>query len=169
MDPILKQRLTGAIVISSLAVIFVPMLFDDPIVVDDGAVIEIPQLPEEVNVAVEPISEILVDTIDEKQNALQSEKTIATIAEKPSDSENKQAMISWLIQVGSFSNRDNANGLVEKLKKAEFAAFVETTTEQGKDFFRVRVGPALDRQRAEQQRKEIEQKFDVKSIIISSP
>ena len=31
MDQDLKQRLVGAVVITALAAIFVPMLFDDPI------------------------------------------------------------------------------------------------------------------------------------------
>lgn len=47
----------------------------------------------------------------------------------------------FAVQVGSFQDRVMAEGLVDQLKqKGEYAYIVETTSQEGKKFFRVRVG-----------------------------
>ncbi len=50
MDPAFKQRLVGAIVITALAAIFVPMLFDDPVNQSSKKInsLSIPPLPEKL-------------------------------------------------------------------------------------------------------------------------
>ncbi len=55
----------------------------------------------------------------------------------------------WVVQVGSFSNRENAEGVLEALGAGGFPAFVEAADVQGKQVFRVRVGPEADKRRAE--------------------
>ena len=50
------------------------------------------------------------------------------------------------MQVGSFSNRDNARRLVERLRKAELpTADPDPVTVDGKRLYRVRVGPVVER------------------------
>jgi TolA-binding protein len=47
----------------------------------------------------------------------------------------------FAVQVGSFQDRVTAEGVVNELqKKGEYAYIVETTSQEGKKFFRVRVG-----------------------------
>jgi DedD protein len=55
----------------------------------------------------------------------------------------------WVVQAGSFSNRENADAVLEALRAGGFPAFVEAADVQGKQVFRVRVGPEADKQRAE--------------------
>jgi cell division septation protein DedD len=55
----------------------------------------------------------------------------------------------FAVQLGSFSSRDNANRLVRDMTAKGFAAFVAPITSNGRELYRVRVGPARDRAAAE--------------------
>ncbi|MGZ4960409.1 MAG: SPOR domain-containing protein [Methylomonas sp.] len=64
MDQELKQRLIGAAVITALAAIFVPMLFDDPVDETGKSIneLKIPELPEKVqDVEIMPLPEKVED------------------------------------------------------------------------------------------------------------
>jgi len=74
---------------------------------------------------------------------------------------------SWMIQAGSFTGEANARNLVDKLRKSNFPAFVEVIPgESGTTMYRVRVGPELNKTRAEQVRARIESAVGIKGIII---
>lgn len=55
----------------------------------------------------------------------------------------------FAVQLGSFSSRDNANRLVRDMTAKGFAAFVAPIKSNGRELYRVRVGPARDRAAAE--------------------
>ena len=54
----------------------------------------------------------------------------------------------FLVQVGTFGQKDNAERLAGTLKGKGFAAFVSPTSRAGKTLYRVRVGPAGSRDTA---------------------
>jgi len=56
---------------------------------------------------------------------------------------------AFAVQLGSFSSRDNANRLVREMTAKGFAAFVAPITSNGRELYRVRIGPARDRAAAE--------------------
>ncbi|MBC8025800.1 MAG: SPOR domain-containing protein [Steroidobacteraceae bacterium] len=56
---------------------------------------------------------------------------------------------AFAVQLGSFSDRDNASRLVREMTAKGFAAFVAPITSNGRELYRVRVGPARDRAAAE--------------------
>jgi len=56
---------------------------------------------------------------------------------------------SFVVQLGSFSSRDNATRLVRDMTAKGFAAFVAPITSGGRELYRVRVGPTRDRASAE--------------------
>lgn len=57
---------------------------------------------------------------------------------------------AWTVQLGTFSNRDNAARLVARLKSQGFSASVaETTAKNGHNLYRVRVGTEKDRAAAQ--------------------
>ena len=47
----------------------------------------------------------------------------------------------WVVQLGSFSNRANAQGLADRVKSKGFAAYLMPIERSGKTLYRVRVGP----------------------------
>jgi len=56
---------------------------------------------------------------------------------------------SFVVQLGSFGSRENADRLVRDMTSKGFAAFVAPITSGGRELFRVRVGPTRDRAAAE--------------------
>ncbi len=76
---------------------------------------------------------------------------------------------SWVVQVGSFSNESNALGLRDKLRQGGFTTQVEKVRVAGKTHYRVRVGPFLERDAAEQKRKQLADKFKLSGRVLSYP
>jgi len=68
----------------------------------------------------------------------------------------------WVVQVGSFTGRDKAEALSERLQAAGFQGFTDEFTADGKTMYRVRVGPLPERAEAEslQRRIQAEQQLD---------
>ncbi|NGX16956.1 SPOR domain-containing protein [Wenzhouxiangella sp. XN24] len=56
---------------------------------------------------------------------------------------------AWSVQVGSFSQRDNAQALQQRLTAAGFDAFVSRVVTDAGTLYRVRVGPVPDRAAAD--------------------
>lgn len=78
-------------------------------------------------------------------------------------------MSAWIIQAGSFGDEANAKTLLVKLRQANIAAFVEMIPSASGNSYRVRVGPELDRARAEATLKKMETEAGVKGMIVSYP
>jgi DedD protein len=55
----------------------------------------------------------------------------------------------WVVQLGSFASKDNAEGLAKSLRAKGYRAFVSEFRGSGRILFRVRVGPEQDRARAD--------------------
>lgn len=56
---------------------------------------------------------------------------------------------TFVVQLGSFGSRENADRLVRDMKAKGFAAFIAPITSNGRELYRVRVGPTRDRASAE--------------------
>jgi len=161
MDQDLKQRLVGAVVITSLAAIFVPMLFDDPID-ETGKMIselKIPKIPDNslnANSTVIPknIEDVISLPKPEVIKVLEAKKTAST-------------MLRWFVQVGIFGQENNAISLQNKIRKQGFPVRVtEVPTKKGL-MYRVRIGPELDKKKAEQLKIKVDKLNDFKSILSS--
>jgi len=161
MDPELKQRLVGAVVITSLAAIFVPMLFDDPID-ETGKMIselKIPKMPdhsltENATAIPRNIDDVISLPKPDTIKVLEAKKTATT-------------MIRWFVQVGIFGQESNAISLQNKIRKQGFPVRVtEVSTKKGL-MYRVRIGPELDKKRAEQLKIKVDKLNGFKSILSS--
>lgn len=56
---------------------------------------------------------------------------------------------AWVVQLGSFASRENAEHLAGALRRKGYSAFVAEFHGSGRVLFRVRVGPEQDRARAD--------------------
>jgi DedD protein len=56
----------------------------------------------------------------------------------------------WAVQLGSFSNKENAEKLAADLRKQGYAAFLSQLTTSSGQLHRVRIGPQKDRAAAEE-------------------
>lgn len=145
MNQDLKQRLVGAVVITALASIFVPMLFNNP-VYDDGKRISALKMPDAPAYDIDPT--ILPKSVEEiialpKPLAVKGQSTVVASQQTPSN------MKRWFIQVGSFGKESNAVSLKETIIKQGFPAIITSMTTDNELLYRVKVGPELDKKRAE--------------------
>jgi DedD protein len=70
-------------------------------------------------------------------------------AAEPPAVEPRVGLTAWVIQVGSFSSRENAEKLVQQIRDMKYAAFMEQADVDGKTVYRVKVGPEVDRKLAD--------------------
>ena len=172
----LKKRLVGAAVLASLVVIFVPMLLDrEPILEQGLQQSNIPPRPErEFSSRVlpsesDPLSKSptgIVPIPSRVESPVVAEKAAPPVVSQPEmlpapttreskpvpgpvPPQQRTALSSWVIQVASFSSRENADNLMKKLRGEAFDAFVEPAEVNGKRVYRVRVGPEIDRRQAD--------------------
>lgn len=76
---------------------------------------------------------------------------------------------AWVVQLGVFGNLKTAIDLRERLRKAGHSAFTEeVTTPQGKAL-RVRVGPELDRAKAQDVRDRLARETGQDGIVVAYP
>ena len=194
----LKERLVGAAVLVVIAVIFIPMLLTGPIDSSSIEKTNIPERPSEkfssklvpLNDSLKPIVEepnSIDDVIDETQSSEEAligitdvnEDTVEETVEKvvvekktvqeKTVKDKKVGLTAWVVQLGSFSTKVNADKLNLSLRKAGFPAFVEPLTKKGKTSYRVRVGPEILRADADALLKKIKAKMKLDGIVLSYP
>lgn len=140
----MKQRLTGAAVLVTLGVIFIPLFLDGPAQSSqESARSELP-VPEYTPPAATPAPELQSGGASKRDNPAlpAARKTVdAPVPEDP--------LSAWAVQVGSFSSQDNAERLRDELKKKGYRAFVTRLNDDKRTLYRVRVGPERDRDRAD--------------------
>ena len=76
---------------------------------------------------------------------------------------------AWIVQLGSFSSKKNAEQLNDKLRGKGFTAFVEPLKQKTGTIYRVRVGPELLRSDAEKIRDKIKQAMHMDGLVVSYP
>jgi cell division septation protein DedD len=86
--------------------------------------------------------------VDRPPSAPSARPTNATAAAPPGASASG-ASGAWMVQLGSFASRDNAERLAKQLRGSGFQASVSQGT-TGRRFYRVRAGPVQDHAAAEQ-------------------
>jgi len=147
----LKRRLVGATVLVSLIVIFVPMLLEGEPVVEVGIFkSNVPAQTEgDFSSRVLPLASTVVTPAPQVEGRTEEAEASAKPNKPNKPSKPRVGLSAWVIQVGSFSNRDNAEGLVKKLQAKKFPAFLEQTEVEEKTLFRVRVGPEIDEKLAQ--------------------
>ena len=153
MEEGVKKRLIGAAVLASLAVIFVPMLFEDP----PSQPPPLPPLPSRPPVQdfasqmlreeVPAVTPLAPRSVADETNTGGSEN--AGVGAPPA-SKPRTGLSAWVIQVGSFSSRENAQKLVAKLRDAKMPTpDPELVDLRGKRYYRVKVGPVVERAEAD--------------------
>lgn len=78
-------------------------------------------------------------------------------------------LTAWVVQLGYFSSKLNADKLNLNLRKAGFPAFVEPQIKKGETSYRVRVGPEILRADADALLKKIKTKMNLDGIVLSYP
>jgi len=77
-------------------------------------------------------------------------------------------LVRWVVQLGSFSDADNAERLVQKLRDGGMNAYQEKVTSAAVSIFRVRVGPFLEREEAIRTSQKLSEQFAVDGVVMSA-
>lgn len=193
----LKERLVGAAVLVVIAVIFIPMLLTGPIDSDSITKTNIPDRPtEKFNSKLIPITDslkpvttvkkddnisegqVITDVINEETSTKPQDNTLAKTESDDSTKKSFQektvkdkqvGLTAWVVQLGSFSSKVNADKLNLKLRKSGFPAFVEPLKQKSETVYRVRVGPELLRADADALLKKIKIIMKLDGIVLSYP
>jgi DedD protein len=197
MENPVRYRMVGAILLIFLAVLFLPWLFDGagyesmeglqqpipdrPVFVEpllpsapmrprmdrpDGpgaaeeAVAEVPEIP--------PPSPVEADA---GAPAPPPRQVAARPAPSPTPvtADARGEKVGWAVQVGSFGREANAREQEQRLRDAGFPAFIERASVDGRNFWRVKVGPRAQRDEAMRLRDEIQRRMDVSGNVIAHP
>lgn len=76
---------------------------------------------------------------------------------------------AWVVQVASLGTRDAAVKMRDDLRAKGHAAFVEQAEVGGKTYFRVRIGPEVERARADALARRVTTATGPKPIVMSYP
>lgn len=72
---------------------------------------------------------------------------------------------NWIVQVGSFASKQNAQAMVNRLKKGGLKAFMRDFKSNGDSIYRVLVGPFVRQTEADEAKRTIDRRFQVKSFV----
>ena len=189
MNDGLKQRVVGAIVLVVLAVIFLPMAFnfsgerhiDRTSRIPERPVVEPVNVPEPVRPDEikypKPADKLYQFDKSRTELAAQAQQQESAAGEKPATEPktqpepqpgpalSKQGLPEgWVIQVGSFRESDKADKLEQSLLAEGYKAYTREARRQG--FYRVYVGPNVDKKHALAAQRKIDDKYRVKSLLL---
>ncbi len=182
----LRQRLWGAAVFIALLVIFLPLLLDGagsesqyrrverlreepPRVIDaQGNPEAVQVIPQKSEPAPEPNELIAIEPTIAPQDELPIIEPVPARPAQVQAPANAQVLEAWVVQAGSFREEVNAIAVRDKLRRAGYPSFVTPTDEQT-PLYRVRVGPMISLQHAEQSREKVAQLLQRDAIVVSYP
>ena len=163
MERALKERIIGAVVLVIFVVLVVPVFLDGP--PRDGEIVsERITLPGQEG---QNITTVILDRErsapvpaarsdqeqSEKQNApskVTPQPKAKSVQPQPVPAQPAASTTGmWAVQLGSFSNKQNAEKLAADLRKQGYAAFLSQLETDSGRLHRVRIGPQKDRASAE--------------------
>ena len=141
MNEVLKNRIVGVIILIALAAIIIPMLFEG----SGQKTLKFKEIKEQKNIIFKYSEEV------EEVNQEKSKK-IDKINKNPNskiinykDLDNKKKTESnstkWLIRVGSFSKKSNAQNQLKSLEKIYKQSFIIKSKKDNKNYYSVNIGP----------------------------
>jgi cell division septation protein DedD len=160
MEPALKQRVVGALVLVALAIIFVPMLVVEPQLDDVGLapaanLSPMPAMPEPAfserpaaagRVALPSATDLVAELPDAPEPArlpgLKQPDLPGGLSSKVPSPSALPAPAGWVVQAASLSSRESAEALVARLQAAGLDAYTDRgRVRDGQPTYRVRLGP----------------------------
>lgn len=181
----LKRRLVGAVVLVSLAVIFIPMMLDNR-GTEMGVGAAIPtrdtgpfddelamQRPEAIDRTAAPVAAEPGPATAATQDQPASPSFDPNAQPAPAAGTPAQTTVAtpraWVVQVGSFGQADNAEAVAGKLRAAGFDTVIEKAQVDGGQVYRVQVGPTATEANAEQLRQRISDKLKLDGAVRQHP
>lgn len=190
METKLKQRMIGAIVLTMVAIIILPMLLDGS-AQDRARVIATAPEPPRIEVKSFTIEQIqqkmaasdlaskqdlpvyepdatpdtVLNTATEKTSTTQSDVSVG-VPTKPYALDQNSLPISWSLRLGSFRNQQNAVKLRQDLRDDKYMSYILTDKSSKTTLYKVFVGPMHNRSQLSDFGDKIEKDFELKGQIV---
>ncbi len=164
-----RDRIVGGVFLIALAVIVVPMLFDEPrgpaLEIEPMAELDIervPDIPLPNASTAEAKRDELREVVDEDGFLVESGTRVGdvTIDVDLDDSG------YWAVQLGSFREEERADALRRRLQNDGQRTWVSQAKIDGEVMTRVAVGPFNERALAESFRDEAAQQYEVDGVVV---
>ena len=171
MDARKRNILVGSIFVAAVLVIFVPMLFDQPVhittEIDDfeNPEIELPDL----TIVEPPVDELIKagEQLEAQVDEDGFDRETGVRVGEPELTEEVPETRQWAVQLASFTNEERAQNLVDRCIEAGDQAWMSVAKVDGQKVHRVAVGPFLRRNDAEVQLSSLQTKYEIEPIIVS--
>jgi len=181
-----KQRIVGTIVIASLALIFLPIIFDGQGSHQTQTASRIPEQPV-VPILPEPQQSrpVIISDVDlvVTETKPEPERVTKTIEESASDLIEVSASESgftrdipilnsaglpngWSIRLGSFSEASNATNLMQRLQTAGYKAYIRGIDSEQVELTGVFVGPWLERALVNDYIDQLRDEFQLEGMVV---
>lgn len=170
MDSKLRQRVIGAVVLASLAVILLPFFLDGTVQDRENFIATMPEPP---NIMLRDFS-----LGDIKQKMKQMEQDSAArlpreIVDRTDYSKDlkfaldqNRLPIAWCLQLGSFEEERNARILRASLREAEYRSYILLSKTRDGDRFKVFVGPMIDKASLEAISIDIKAQMNISGLVV---
>jgi DedD protein len=134
-----------------------------PVPVDEAGPPESVEAVKVVQVPVEP------KPVPETRPAVPAEKPVEAKKSEPAPARTAAVKTEngWMVQVGTFTNLQNATRLRDRLKGLGLSVHTDSVTVGGKKAMRLRVGPYADRAKADKAQAQIRKETGVAGVVQS--
>ncbi|MFL0802168.1 MAG: SPOR domain-containing protein [Agarilytica sp.] len=168
MDDGLKQRLIGAFVLLALGVIFIPVIFDRERIEPVDKRTQIPAAPYIEPVVIESVTPPVVEHVAEpaKEMYEPDDSVEQSLEPEVSGVDAQGVPNSWVLQIASFRFDKHATDFRDKLVADGFSAYTRNVDTDRGEMTRVYVGPKIDKNVLLTQKKKIEEKHKVSTILL---
>lgn len=158
-----KQRLVGILVLLAILSIFLPVLFHTAR----------PVAETHLSVKVPPKSAapfVILPAPKKVLDKVSKTKTLASEQKAPRKKISLKSLLktpeAWVIKMGTFGDKANADRLQTKLRQNGFDAFTRSILNaQGKRLQRVYVGPEISLKNAKQLREKLQKTWHINGVV----
>ena len=170
MDQKLKQRLTGAVILTSVAIIMLPLLLDGTEQEREAFIANNPEPPsiELKNITVQDVQEKMTQMERASEARLPREVVDETDYEESPDFilDENVLPVSWSLQLGSFQNETNATRLRSQLRAENYRSYILHARTNDGEIYRVFVGPSNSKETLAEINRAISAKLNLEGRIV---
>ena len=188
-----KHRIIGAIILISLAVIFVPMILDEQQMPDKAGSAPDDISGRDTKIIVTPVEELGRKTpdatprsarpsavggaADTQTSPTDAAKKRVTTTRPPADATKGGAAPAttgaiergWVVQLGTYYNPDNAHRVRDKLMKHGYAVDMQSVVLKRGKATRVRIGPFASKTEAISMQARIHKDLGMEGMVLAYP
>ncbi len=188
-----KHRIIGAIILISLAVIFVPMILDEQQMPDKAGSVPDDISGRDTKIIVTPVEELgrkkpdatppsarpsgVGGAADTQASPTDAAKERVTTTRPPADADKGGAAPAttdaikrgWVVQLGTYYNLDNAHRVRDKLMTHGYAVDMQSVVLKRGKATRVRIGPFASKTEAISMQARIHKDLGMEGMVLAYP